>query len=61
MPVPALVNSLKGVSARKIRQRYPIRTHHQHLWPLSYFTASSGSEPLPITNHYAGQQRTPGG
>lgn len=28
--VSALVNSPKGVPARKIQQRYPIRTHREH-------------------------------
>jgi hypothetical protein len=27
-----LVISLKGVSARRLRQRYRVRTHREHLW-----------------------------
>jgi putative transposase len=38
--VAALVNSLKGVSARMPRQRYRIRSHRGHLWSPSYFAAS---------------------
>ena len=41
VPVPALVNSLKGVSAHKIRQRYPIRTHREHL-------SSPPTSPPPV-------------
>jgi putative transposase len=39
--VAQLVNSLKGVSARRLRQRYRMRTHRQHLWSPSYFAASA--------------------
>jgi putative transposase len=39
VPVAALVNSLKGVSARRLRQRYRVRTHDEHLWSPSYFAA----------------------
>jgi putative transposase len=43
VPVAALVNSLKGVSARRLRQRYrSAPTHHEHLWSPSYFAASRG-------------------
>jgi putative transposase len=33
--VARLVNSRKGVSARRLRQRYRVRTHREHLWSLS--------------------------
>jgi putative transposase len=33
--VARLVNSRKGVSARRLRQRYRVRTHREHLWPPS--------------------------
>jgi putative transposase len=59
VPVSALVNSRKGVSARKIWQRYQIRTHREHLWSPSYFAASYGGAPLSIIKQYVGQQRTP--
>jgi putative transposase len=61
VPVAALVNSLKGVSARRLRQRYPVRTHREHLWSPSYFAASCGGAPLSIIRHYVEQQRTPSG
>jgi len=62
------VNSLKGVSARRLRQHYRIRTHREHLWSPSYFAASAGAAareaeacaPLETLNQYIRQQRTPG-
>jgi len=62
--VARLVNSLKGVSARRLRQRYRVRTHRQHLWSPSYFAASvaasAGGPPLETLKQYIRQQRTPG-
>lgn len=60
IPVAALVNSLKGVSARRLRQRYRVRTHREHLWSPSYFAASCGGAPLSIIRAYVENQRTPG-
>jgi putative transposase len=59
VPVAALVNSLKGVSARRLRQRYPVRTHREHLWSPSYLAASAGGAPLPIIRAYIENQRRP--
>ena len=58
--VSALVNSLKGVSARRLRQRYRVRTHREHLWSPSYFAASCGGAPLSIIRAYVENQRRPG-
>jgi putative transposase len=44
--VARLVNSLKGVFARRLRQRYRVRTHQEHLWSPSYFAASADGAPL---------------
>ena len=30
--VSRLVNSLKGVSSRRLQQHYRVRTHREHLW-----------------------------
>ena len=57
--VSALVNSLKGVSARRLRQRYRVRTHRDHLWSPSYFAASCGGAPLSIIRAYVENQRKP--
>jgi putative transposase len=58
--VTRLVNSLKGVSARRLRQRYRVRTHREHLWSPSYFAASAGGAPPEVLKQYIRQQRTPG-
>ena len=58
--VARLVNSRKGVSARRLRQRYRVRTHREHLWSPSYFAASAGGAPLETPKAYIRQQRTPG-
>jgi putative transposase len=57
--VARLANSLKGVSARRLRQRYRVRTHREHLWSPSYFAASAGGAPLETLRAYIRQQRTP--
>ena len=59
--VARLVNSLKGVSARRLRQRYRVRTHREHLWSPSYFAASAGGAPPETLKQYIRQQRTPVG
>ena len=56
--VTRLVNSLKGVSARRLRQRYRVRSHRKHLWSPSYFAASAGGAPLEMLEQYIRQQRT---
>ena len=57
--VSRLVNSLKGVSSRRLRQRYTVRTHHDHLWSPSYLAASYGGAPLSIIRQYVDNQRRP--
>jgi putative transposase len=58
-----LVNSLKGVSARHLRQEY--RAHLSkylwggHLWSPSYFAASCGGAPLAIIAEYIENQKRP--
>jgi putative transposase len=58
-----LVNSLKGVSARRLRQEFTGRINrhimHGHLWSPSYFAASCGGAPLSIVKQYIEQQRRP--
>ena len=50
-----LVNSLKGVSSRRLRQQdYPevkSKLWGSHLWSPSYFAASCGGAPLGILKH----------
>ena len=54
-----LVNSGKGVSGRRLGQRYRVRTHREHLWSPSQFAASAGGAPLETLRAYIRQQRTP--
>ncbi len=61
--VSRLVGSLKGVSARRLRQEFPahIRTYlwGKHLWSPSYFAASCGGAPLAIIKEYIENQKRP--
>jgi putative transposase len=58
--VSRLVNSLKGVSSRKLREWRPEvsgRYHRGVLWSPSYFAASCGGAPLSIIANYVRDQR----
>ena len=61
--VSVLVNSLKGVSSRMIRQkRYPSiakKLWGGALWSPSYFAGSCGGAPLAVIRQYIEQQQTP--
>ena len=60
--VSVLVNSLKGVSSRRLRQVRPDiarRYWKGVLWSPSYFAASCGGAPISIIRRYIEQQRTP--
>jgi putative transposase len=55
-----LVNSLKGVSSRKLRDLRPeitARYHQGVLWTSSYFVASCGGAPLSVVTEYLRSQR----
>src|SRR5258708_1475806 len=58
-----LVNSLKGVSARRLRAEFTGRVNrasmHGHFWSPSYFAASCGAAPPSIIRQYIEQQRRP--
>jgi putative transposase len=61
--VSALVNSLKGVSARHLRSEFTGRvnryTLHGHFWSPSYLAASCGGAPLSLIRQYIELQRHP--
>lgn len=60
--VSSLVNSLKGVSSRRLRQERPdlAKCYWKGvLWSPSYFAASCGGAPLSIIQQYIDQQHTP--
>lgn len=57
------INSLKGVSSRKVRQKFPdVRYHWTNkntgaLWSPSYFAGSVGGAPLDIKQYIEQQDR----
>ena len=62
MSVAKIVNSLKGVSSRLLRQYHPeIEDAYFKgvLWSPSYFAASCGGAPLSIIRTYIQNQQTP--
>ena len=58
-----LVNSLKGVSSRRMRQEFPDLVRHYYranrLWSGSYFAGSVGGAPLSVVRQYIEQQNRP--
>ncbi len=58
-----LVNSLKGVSSRRLRQEFPdLRRHYwraNRLWSGSYFAGSVGGAPITVLRQYIEQQNRP--
>ena len=58
-----LVNSLKGVSSRRMRQEFPDLTRHywraNRLWSASYFAGSVGGAPISVLRQYIEQQDRP--
>ncbi|MCK9879131.1 IS200/IS605 family transposase [Frankia sp. Ag45/Mut15] len=58
-----LVNSLKGVSSRRMRQEFPELAQHywraNRLWSGSYFAGSVGGAPLDVLRRYIEDQARP--
>ncbi|MFE3542950.1 IS200/IS605 family transposase [Nocardia sp. NPDC059177] len=58
-----LVNSLKGVSSRRMRQEFPELVQHywrgQRLWSGSYFAGSVGGAPISVLQQYIEQHGGP--
>ena len=58
-----LVNSLKGVSSRRLRQEFPDLVRHywraQRLWSGSYFAGSLGGAPVSVLRQYIETQEHP--
>lgn len=61
--ISRLVNSLKGVSSRRLRQEFPdLRRHYwrsKRLWSGSYFAGSVGGAPISALRQYIEQQQRP--
>lgn len=59
-----LVNSLKGVSARRLRAEFGPQLRKNlwgtHLWSPSYFVGSVGGAPLAVVKDYIANQKVPG-
>jgi putative transposase len=59
-----LVNSLKGVSSRRMRQEFPDLVPHYYqankLWSGSYYAGSLDDPPLTALRQYVEQQNRPG-
>jgi len=60
--ISKLVNSLKGVSSRRLRQ-YHADIHQYYwkgvLWSPSYFAGSCGGAPIEVIKQYIEQQKSP--
>ena len=58
-----LVNSLKGVSSRRLRSEYTGRINravmHGRFWSPSYFVGSCGGAPLTAVKEYIENQKRP--
>jgi len=62
MSVSKLVNSLKGVSSRKLREKHPTLVQKYWkgvLWSPSYYAGSCGGAPLSAIRKYIEAQKTP--
>ncbi|MFD9220200.1 IS200/IS605 family transposase [Streptomyces sp. NPDC060064] len=60
-----LVNSLKGVSSRRLRQEYDAHVRRYlwggHFWSGSYFAGSCGGAPLTVVKQSIENQQRPAG
>lgn len=61
--ISTLVNSLKGVSSRMLKQKKSLMRQRKlwsnSLWSPSYFASSCGGAPINIIRQYIQQQNTP--
>ena len=61
--ISRLVNSLKGVSSRRLRQEFPDLIPHywraRRLWSGSYFAGSACGAPISVLRQYIEQQDRP--
>ncbi|MCF6768608.1 IS200/IS605 family transposase [Thiotrichales bacterium 19S11-10] len=60
--ISKLVNSLKGVSSRKLRQQHKDVLKYYWkgvLWSPSYFSGSCGGAPITVIRKYIEQQQSP--
>lgn len=63
LSISRLVNSLKGVSSRKLRQKFRSEIEKYYwkgmLWSPSYFAGSVGGAPISVLKQYIEEQKKP--
>ena len=60
LSVSTLVNQLKGVSSRMLRNEFPeLPARGAHLWTPSHFAASAGGAPIERLREYGEAQEKP--
>ena len=57
LSVSQIVNALKGVSSRMVRQKFNLKPHIDHLWSPSYFAVSCGGAPIAKIKKYIENQQ----
>jgi putative transposase len=61
--ISRLVNSLKDVSSRRLRQEFPGQRRHywraKRLWTGPYLAGAVGGAPISVLRHYIEQQEPP--
>lgn len=64
--VAAMVNSLKGVSSRRLKEQFPeiesfwsVAKSKNSLWSPSYFASSTGGAPIEVLKRYIQDQNRP--
>ena len=64
--ISAMVNSLKGVSSRRLKEQFPeiesfwsVTKSKNSLWSPSYFASSTGEAPIEVLKRYIQEQNRP--
>ncbi len=64
--IAAIVNSLKGVSSRRLKEQFPaiesfwsVAKSKNALWSPSYFASSTGGAPIEVLKRYIQEQNRP--
>lgn len=64
--ISTLVNSLKGVSSRRLKEAFPeigsfwsVAKSKNSLWSPSYFASSTGGAPIEVLKRYIQEQNRP--
>ncbi len=64
--IAAMVNSLKGVSIRRLKEQFPeiesfwsVAKSKNSLWSPSYFASSTGGAPIEVLKRYIQDQNRP--